>query len=194
MIKMNYEMIIETPEQLHALSHPLRQRILTGLSFDEMTNKEISLMLGESAPKVHFHVKELLNAGIIQLTREEVKGSIVEKYYKATARSFRLSPSLQLAKADEHMLYESTFHETYRNLIESVDYFEGSLPNSFISQEHAWLTDQEIASIKEHLDAIDQIMTASSVNRTSEDDRKFYSHSSFFHPMSPKNKKRDEEG
>lgn len=190
---MEYEMIIETTEQLHALSHPMRQRILSVLSFDEMTNKEISTALGESAPKVHFHVKELLNAGIIKLIKEEVKGSIVEKYYTATARSFRLSPSLELAKADEHMLYESTFHETYRNLIESVDYYEGSLPNSAISQENAWLTDQEIASIKEHLDAIDQIMTASSFNQTAADERKFYTHSSFFHPVSPKTKKRDTE-
>lgn len=190
---MKYEMIIETTEQLHALSHPIRQRILTVLSFDEMTNKEISSALGESAPKVHFHVKELLNAGIIRLIREEVKGSIVEKYYTAAARSFRLSPSLELAKADEHMLYESTFHETYRNLIESVDYYEGALPNSSISQEHAWLTDQEIDSVKKHLDAIDQIMAGSSTDRTTQDERKFYTHSSFFHPVSPKTKKRDAE-
>lgn len=187
---MNYEMIIETTEQLHALSHPLRQRILSVLSFDELTNKEISTALEESAPKVHFHVKELLNAGIIQLTREEVNRSIVEKYYKASARSFRLSPSLELAKADEHMLYESTFHATYRNLIESVDYHEGLLPNSYISQENAWLSNQEIDSIKEHLSAIGEIMNLSTRNtQTQTDDRKPYSFSAFFHPTSPKNKK-----
>lgn len=191
---MNYEMIIETTEQLHALSHPLRQRILTVLSFDELTNKEISTALEESAPKVHFHVKELLNAGIIQLTREEVKGSIVEKYYTATARSFRLSPSLELAKADEHMLYESTFHETYRNLIESVDYHEGSLPNSFISQENAWLTNQEIDSIKEHLSAISEIMNLSTPDdQTQTEERKLYSFSAFFHSSAPKTKKREAE-
>lgn len=191
---MNYEMIIETTEQLHALSHPLRQRILSVLSFEELTNKEISTVLEESAPKVHFHVKELLNAGIIRLTREEVKGSIVEKYYKASARSFRLSPSLELAKADEHMLYESTFHETYRNLIESVDYHEGSLPNSSISQENAWLSNQEIDSIKEHLSAISEIMNFSTLdNQTQSDDRKLYSFSAFFHPTASKNKKRETE-
>lgn len=191
---MNYEMIIETTEQLHALSHPLRQRILSVLYFEELTNKEISTALQESAPKVHFHVKELLNAGIIRLTREEVKGSIVEKYYTASARSFRLSPSLELAKADEHMLYESTFHETYRNLIESVDYYEGSLPNSFISQEHAWLSDQEIASIHEHLSAVTDIMSRSSSHkRNSAEDRKFYTFSSFFHPASSKSENRGPE-
>lgn len=191
---MNYEMIIETTEQLHALSHPLRQRILTVLSFDELTNKEISTALKESAPKVHFHVKELLNAGIIQLTREEVKGSIVEKYYTASARSFRLSPSLELAKADEHMLYESTFHETYRNLIESVDYHEGSLPNSFISQENAWLTNPEIDSIKEHLSAISEIMNLSKPDDQNQtEERKLYSFSTFFHSSAPKTKKREAE-
>lgn len=191
---MNYEMIIETTEQLHALSHPLRQRILTVLSFDELTNKEISTALKESAPKVHFHVKELLNAGIIQLTREEVKGSIVEKYYTASARSFRLSPSLELAKADEHMLYESTFHETYRNLIESVDYHEGSLPNSFISQENAWLTNREIDSIKEHLSAISEIMKLSTPDdQTQAEERQLYSFSAFFHSSAPKTKKGEAE-
>lgn len=146
---MKYEMIIETTEQLHALSHPLRQRILSILLFEELTNKEISKSLKESPPKVHFHVKELLNAGIIQLTKEEVRGSIVEKYYTASARSFRLSPALELAKADKHMLYESTFHETYRNLIESIDYNEGALPSSQIFQQQARLSKQEMDSINE---------------------------------------------
>lgn len=191
---MKYEMFIETTEQLHALSHPLRQRILSVLSFEELTNKEIATTLEESAPKIHFHVKELFNAGIIELTRKEVKGSIVEKYYTASARSFRLSPNLELMKADEHSLYASTFHESYRNLIESVNYHEGSLPNSFISQEKAWLSNQEIDSIKEHLSAINEIMNISiQDSQTGTDIRKPYSFSGFFHPTAPNNKKRESE-
>lgn len=95
---MKYEMLIETPEQLHALSHPLRQRILSQLLYKELTNKQIAEVLDESPPKVHFHVRELLDAGIIELTKEVVNKSIVEKYYTAAARSFRLSPALKLQK------------------------------------------------------------------------------------------------
>lgn len=189
---MKYEMIIETSEQLHALSHPMRQRILSILLFKELTNKEIANSLGESPPKVHFHVRELLNAGIIQLTREEVNGSIVEKYYTASARSFRLSPSLELAKIDEHLLYETTFHETYRTLIESVDYNEGFLPNAQIFQQQAWLSEQDIDSINKHLLSINEILTAAEMdNQSDKEDKTCYSLSYFFHPASPKNKSRD---
>ena len=176
-----YEIIIETAEQLHALSHPLRQRILNVLISEELSNKQIADELGESAPKVHFHVKELLNAGIILLTKEEVKGSIVEKKYTAAARSFRLSPSLELSKADRHMLYESTFHATYRDLIESLDYYQGALPFAQISQQQALLSKKDIDVINEHLSSINEILDASRLNQENEDDVALYSLSYFFH-------------
>ncbi|HHT7239730.1 MULTISPECIES: winged helix-turn-helix domain-containing protein [Bacillus] len=180
---MQYEMILESSEQIHALSHPLRQRILSILSSKELTNKQISEVLGETAPKVHFHVKELLNAGIIKLTKEEIHGSIVEKKYAASARSFRLSSSLELSKADEHKLYESTFHETYRNLIESIDYYEGALSNSQIFQQQVLLTNEEISSIHKHLSAIHEILNGSQTEKkkTTKNSSPF-SLSYFFHP------------
>lgn len=181
---MKYEMIIETAEQLHALSHPLRQRILNVLISRELNNKQIADELGESAPKVHFHVKELLNAGIIQLTKEEVKGSIIEKKYTAAARSFRLSPSLELSKGDQHLLYESTFHATYRELIESLNYYEGVLPFSQISQEQAWLSKKEIDLINGHLSSINEILHASRLTHENEDGLSLYSLSYFFHQSS----------
>ncbi|TKI33561.1 ArsR/SmtB family transcription factor [Bacillus mycoides] len=183
---MKYEMLIESSEQIHALSHPLRQRILSILSSKELTNKQISEVLGETAPKVHFHVKELLNAGIIQQTREEVRGSIVEKKYSASARSFRLSPSLELSKVDEHKLYESTFHEAYRNLIESIDYYEGILSNSQIFQQQVWLTEEERISINKHLSAINDILNMSQMKKQpSTETLSLFSLSYFFHPTSP---------
>ncbi|OOR21543.1 ArsR/SmtB family transcription factor [Bacillus cereus] len=183
---MKYEMILESSEQIHALSHPLRQRILSILSSRELTNKQISEALGETAPKVHFHVKELLNAGIIKLTKEEIHGSIVEKKYAASARSFRLSSSLELSKVDEHKLYESTFHETYRNLIESIDYYEGALSNSQIFQQQVLLTSEEVNSIHHHLSAIHEILNRSQTEKkkTAEHPSPF-SLSYFFHPTPP---------
>ncbi|WP_433774306.1 helix-turn-helix domain-containing protein [Bacillus wiedmannii] len=183
---MKYEMILESSEQIHALSHPLRQRILSILSSKELTNKQISEMLGESAPKVHFHVKELLNAGIIKLTKEEIHGSIVEKKYAASARSFRLSSSLELSKVDEHKLYESTFHETYRNLIESIDYYEGALSNSQIFQQQILLTSEEVNSIHNHLSAIHEILNRSQTeNKKTAEHPSPFSLSYFFHPTPP---------
>lgn len=178
---MKYEMIIETADQLHALSHPLRQRILNVLASRELSNKQIADELGESAPKVHFHVKELLNAGIIQRTKEEVKGSIIEKKYMAAAHSFRLSPALELSKADQHMLYESTFHATYQDILESVDYYEGVIPFAQIFQQQAWLNKEEIDLINEHFAAINEIVEASRTNDEKDEVTSLYSLSYFFH-------------
>jgi DNA-binding transcriptional ArsR family regulator len=67
---MRDELLIETPEQLRALAHPLRQRILQLLTDAPSTNQQLALALGVSPPRLHFHVRELLAAGLIELVAE----------------------------------------------------------------------------------------------------------------------------
>src|SRR5215471_10899855 len=85
---------IERAEQLKALGHPLRLRVLEMLGDDggqALTNRELAQKLDVDPGHLHFHVKMLLRAGLIERA-DGGKGR--EKPYRATARTIRVAPEL----------------------------------------------------------------------------------------------------
>src|SRR5262249_2500982 len=85
---------IERAEQLKALGHPLRLRVLEMLGDDggqALTNRELAQKLDVDPGHLHFHVKMLLRAGLIE-PAEGGKGR--EKPYRAIATTVRVGPEL----------------------------------------------------------------------------------------------------
>ncbi|MGH3104823.1 MAG: ArsR/SmtB family transcription factor [Gaiellaceae bacterium] len=84
---------IRKPEQLKALGHPLRLRVLEvlGESEEELTNRELAARLGVDPGHLHFHVRMLLNAGLIKLADG---GQRREKPYRAVAAHVRVAREL----------------------------------------------------------------------------------------------------
>jgi DNA-binding transcriptional ArsR family regulator len=85
---------IERPEQLKALGHPLRLRILEMLGQSEgqyLTNRELAQRLAVDPGHLHFHVRMLLRAGLIALAEG---GQGREKPYRAVARTVRVASEL----------------------------------------------------------------------------------------------------
>ncbi len=68
-------------EQIKVLSEPNRLAILTLLSTKEMTVTQVSQLLGMSIQNAQYHVKKLVEAGLVSQTRSELVGNLVEKYY-----------------------------------------------------------------------------------------------------------------
>ena len=86
---------IDRPEQLKALGHPLRVRVLQtlGEGDDEaLTNRELAERLGVDPGHLHFHVRTLVRAGLIELADDSGEGR--EKPYRAVARTVRVDPDL----------------------------------------------------------------------------------------------------
>ncbi|ASO21703.1 DNA-binding transcriptional ArsR family regulator [Actinoalloteichus hoggarensis] len=54
-----------TPEEIKALSHPLRLRILRLCGQHELTNKELADRLGRDPGTVLYHVRQLVAAGLL---------------------------------------------------------------------------------------------------------------------------------
>ena len=89
---------VDRPAQLKALGHPLRLRVLEvlGESEAELTNRELAQRLGVDPGHLHFHVRMLLNAGLIELVEG---GRRREKPYRAVASHIRVAPELLTATA-----------------------------------------------------------------------------------------------
>ena len=85
---------IERAEQLKALGHPLRLRVLEmlgGEGEEPLTNRELAKRLGVDPGHLHFHVRMLVRAGLIERA-EGGKGR--EKPYRSVATTVRVGPEL----------------------------------------------------------------------------------------------------
>ncbi|MDX6515538.1 MAG: hypothetical protein QOH73_1204 [Gaiellaceae bacterium] len=85
---------IDRPEQLKALGHPLRLRVLELLGDEAvpLTNRELANRLGVDPGHLHFHVRMLLKAALIELVTDGTTRR--EKPYRAVARTVHVAPEL----------------------------------------------------------------------------------------------------
>jgi DNA-binding transcriptional ArsR family regulator len=84
---------IDRADQLKALGHPLRLRVLEllGEHETELTNRELADRLGVDPGHLHFHVRMLLGAGLIE---RAAGGKGREKPYRAVAARITVAPDL----------------------------------------------------------------------------------------------------
>jgi DNA-binding transcriptional ArsR family regulator len=75
-----------TPVQrarLHACLHPLRLRILDAISRVPGSSLSLARRLGDSQPRVHYHLRCLARAGLARVVEERRKRGVVERLYAA---------------------------------------------------------------------------------------------------------------
>ncbi|HEY2327180.1 MAG TPA: winged helix-turn-helix domain-containing protein [Gaiellaceae bacterium] len=86
---------IRRPEQLKALGHPLRLKVLQVLGDSDrpLTNRELAERLSVDPGHLHFHVRMLHRAELIELA----PGSGREKPYKPVAKHMRVGPEIRAA-------------------------------------------------------------------------------------------------
>lgn len=84
---------IERPEQLKALGHPLRLKVLQvlGESDKPLTNRELAASLSVDPGHLHFHVRMLNRAGLIELADSAGR----EKPYRPVAKHFIVSQEIR---------------------------------------------------------------------------------------------------
>ena len=84
---------VERPEQLKALGHPLRLKVLQVLADSEkpLTNRELAASLSIDPGHLHFHVRMLQRAGLIEL----VDAAGREKPYRPVAKHFVVSQEIR---------------------------------------------------------------------------------------------------
>ena len=85
--------VLNDPETLQVLGHPLRVEILEALR-EPASAATVARQIGQPRQKVNYHLKELEQAGLVEQLRERRVGNFVESIYRAVARSFLVSPEV----------------------------------------------------------------------------------------------------
>ncbi|MEN2467254.1 helix-turn-helix domain-containing protein [Ornithinibacillus sp. JPR2-1] len=76
-------------EQQKVLSNPLRARIVAYLYEQPMTPKQVADLLGKNPGTVYYHIQQLLKHDILEIESINTEKGIVEKYYRARARTYK---------------------------------------------------------------------------------------------------------
>lgn len=84
--------LVETAEQLKALSDPFRQRLLEQFA-RAATVKEAAARLGLPLTRLYHHVDLLLAAGLIRVAGEVKRRAVIERSFESVARRFAVSPA-----------------------------------------------------------------------------------------------------
>jgi DNA-binding transcriptional ArsR family regulator len=104
-----------TMRQAKALAHPLRARILRLCAQHELTNKQLADRLGSEPGTVLYHVRQLVDAGLLQPAPVRTGGSgALEKPYRATGLTWWLDDPLADAGPAARMIPIQAFQEELR--------------------------------------------------------------------------------
>lgn len=148
-------------EQVKALSHPLRMRIIEVLAAsDPMTTKQVADTLGEKPTRLYHHVDKLLRVGLIRLTHTKQNRGTTEKYYEAIARQFRAgadlfaddNPSEQknALRPMIHTIFDNTTSELLR-LVDEIGDEESIEDVGLLSYIEMHLEQEQIDVVQEKL-------------------------------------------
>lgn len=150
---MRDEIVLETAQQIKALGNPLRQRILGLVTDAPCTNKQLATALDISPPRTHFHVRELLEAGLIEIVLERPKGGVIEKYYRAVARVIRLSQQARQFSGKDQLM-QSSLEAIQQEFMHASQYFQGELPEFKFTNEPMRISQERLDRIKTHLQGL----------------------------------------
>ncbi|WP_300348053.1 helix-turn-helix domain-containing protein [Clostridium sp.] len=159
---MNSVMNLTTLEQIKAYSDPYRLKIITYLrnNQESATVKEIADFFGEVPAKVHYHIKKLEKAGILELVKtKEIKG-IIAKYYYLTAESFNIEGN-QIKKEVKQVYksqilnilseyYDTSKEQTIKIISDKVD--DGNAESSIgFNYKNIYLSDEEFVEFNKEI-------------------------------------------
>lgn len=151
-------MKLTTIEQIKAYSDPYRLKMITYLRNrnEEATVKQVADYLGELPAKVHYHMKKLEKAGIVEIIRtQEIKG-IIAKYYYLTAEIFEIigeeiqEEAKQVYKSQVLNLvndyYEKSKEKSIDALVERIDKGEEHKSLSLVYRD-IYVTEEEFGEL-----------------------------------------------
>jgi DNA-binding transcriptional ArsR family regulator len=84
--------IVRQPDRAQVLLHPERRRLLEALAQGPDSASGLARRLGESRQRLNYHLRQLEEAGHVELAEERWKGSKPERVMRLVARQYVLDP------------------------------------------------------------------------------------------------------
>ena len=79
--------VIKSPEQAKVLANKLRMEILDIFNdWVPRTATQLAVELDLPTAKVHYHVREMMRVGLVEIVQTKEKGGVLEKYYLPIAK------------------------------------------------------------------------------------------------------------
>ncbi len=105
---MKYSKTITDPAAFQLLADETRRKMIFLLRVKELTVGQLAQELGLTPQAVYHHIKKLVKGDMVEVTREERSGHLIESYYMATAETFSFSMGKQQVKSpnDKKILAE----------------------------------------------------------------------------------------
>src|SRR3989304_4208777 len=74
-------LIVENPEALKIIDHPIRLKLLNLLAKTPMYPAELAKELKMHEQKVYYHIKQMNNSGLLDIVeKEEIRGTVAKKF------------------------------------------------------------------------------------------------------------------
>jgi DNA-binding transcriptional ArsR family regulator len=134
------------PSHVRALSHPLRNTILSLLHERAATVTELAAAVGRPKSTVAHHVNVLVDAGLVRVVRTRRVRAIEERFYGRTARMFYVDVERTAGESTDVLLDFNDFEVAARE--SAAAYQEGKLWG-FI--RHARISDEQASAFWERM-------------------------------------------
>lgn len=119
-------LILDRPEDIKLVFSEKYNNVLKLIEEKEMSISDMARALRINPGSVHYYLKELERHGLVRLVREEIKGSIVKKYYRAAAKRIVLDiPDFKMPNNPE----AGNILDYDERLIRSIEYLGYALPS-----------------------------------------------------------------
>jgi DNA-binding transcriptional ArsR family regulator len=93
--------VIKDPEVAKLLADETRRQILNKLRHDELSVTDLAKALNRNHSSIVHHLNQLLEAGLIEVTREEKVRNMVQPYYRSVSHGFHVAYSLTEALSQD---------------------------------------------------------------------------------------------
>ncbi|GAB3151196.1 hypothetical protein GCM10027290_39890 [Micromonospora sonneratiae] len=135
---------------MRALAHPVRLRILSLLTATEMTAAEVARELDLTHANASYHLRHLLDAGVIQIAGEErIRGGVAKRYRYDATRDFdrrRPSPDGAEPTRDHRLLYATLATELRRRSQQAR-----RSSNNFLTDAEFWIDPETWQAVREQI-------------------------------------------
>ena len=104
--------MVQRPQAVAAMLHPLRMRMLETLR-EPLSASGLASKLGLPRQKVNYHLRELEKHSLVELVKERRKGNCTERILRTTARYYIISPETVGALAARPEEIQDRFSSAY---------------------------------------------------------------------------------